>query len=172
MELKEATKLIEEGVLSRPGKWADLGCGSGLFTYALATILGRGSTVYAVDRDAHSIATIEAERAGAKIEKHVLNFERGELPLPKLDGILLANALHFVQRQELLLLNLNTFLGPKGRLIVIEYDSTKASKWVPFPLPFHRLQVLTSGWALTRKISTAPSIYNSGGMYSAIIEPL
>mgnify|MGYP002361559137 CR=1 FL=1 len=53
MELSEATILIENDYLAPSGaaEWADLGCGSGLFTYALAQLLHAGSVVHAVDKD-------------------------------------------------------------------------------------------------------------------------
>ncbi len=35
---------------TNPARWADLGCGSGLFTLALASLLPAASTVYAIDR--------------------------------------------------------------------------------------------------------------------------
>lgn len=52
MELKDAVNLIGDNSIYQPANavWADLGCGSGLFSYALANILPPGSTIYAVDK--------------------------------------------------------------------------------------------------------------------------
>ena len=49
----QALALIDNPLLRalpHPTRWADLGCGSGLFTLTLASLLQPGSTVYAVDR--------------------------------------------------------------------------------------------------------------------------
>ncbi len=53
MTVQEATYLIRHDHNKSFAKdtWADLGCGSGIFTYALASLLKKGSTIYAIDRD-------------------------------------------------------------------------------------------------------------------------
>lgn len=50
MKTTEAASLIRKGIERPGGVWADLGAGSGTFTYALAELLGATGTVYAVDR--------------------------------------------------------------------------------------------------------------------------
>ena len=47
MQLTEAIKLIQhKGILqTEPQTWADLGCGAGLFTQALASLLHENSTI-------------------------------------------------------------------------------------------------------------------------------
>ncbi len=52
MQLTEAKDLIRCDALEGPAAavWADLGCGSGLFSYALPALLPAGSTVYAIDK--------------------------------------------------------------------------------------------------------------------------
>jgi len=52
---------------------ADLGCGSGYYTFALAELVGSGGKVYAVDLDATCIRTIEKKalkRGYVNIEGH------------------------------------------------------------------------------------------------------
>jgi ubiquinone/menaquinone biosynthesis C-methylase UbiE len=44
--------LIRGGVAEPGGIWADLGAGTGNFTWALAELLGLSATVHAIDRDA------------------------------------------------------------------------------------------------------------------------
>ena len=46
----DAFNLIRTGVPGRGGVWADLGAGSGVFTRALADLLGPEGQVFAVDR--------------------------------------------------------------------------------------------------------------------------
>ncbi|HKG90754.1 MAG TPA: class I SAM-dependent methyltransferase, partial [Gemmatimonadaceae bacterium] len=81
--------------------WADLGAGGGTFTRALAALLGAGGTVYAVDRDPRSVESLRAlaareSRDAARVIVVEADFTR-PLGVPaSLDGLLLANALHFV----------------------------------------------------------------------------
>ena len=53
MTLKEAISLINSGLIrpTGPVHWADLGCGEGLFTLALASLLPAGSVIYGVDKN-------------------------------------------------------------------------------------------------------------------------
>lgn len=60
MDVNDAVALIRNAVAPSKGAavWADLGAGTGTFTRALARILDAGSTIYAVDQDAKSIAAL------------------------------------------------------------------------------------------------------------------
>jgi ubiquinone/menaquinone biosynthesis C-methylase UbiE len=51
MTQRDAIALIDHPILraAPPTHWADLGCGSGTFTLALATLLPPGSTIEAID---------------------------------------------------------------------------------------------------------------------------
>jgi 16S rRNA C967 or C1407 C5-methylase (RsmB/RsmF family) len=72
---------------------------------ALAELVGQGSRIYAVDRDASALASLARQnvRAGVEVIPVTADFT-GPFELPGfegklLDGILLANALHFVSEQ-------------------------------------------------------------------------
>ena len=72
MEQHEAIALIGDGVTSDGGVWADLGAGTGVFTRAIASLLGSYGTVYAIDRDAGSLSELsksESRGVGAKIKR-------------------------------------------------------------------------------------------------------
>ena len=89
---------------------------------------------------------------------------RGGAPL---DGILLANALHFVRDAERVLSGLVKQLRPGGRVIVVEYDRREASQWVPYPIPASRWLQLAESAGLTDPTITAtrPSAY-AGILYT------
>src|SRR5258706_12033708 len=123
MELATAVRLIEKGVLKipTPQKWLDLGAGKGLFTDALAGLLGPGSAVYAVDKDQRSLDAIKIKSNTATINKFRKDFVNENLDWEKWDGILMANALHFVPDQSAFLQKAKQNLLPNGRLIIVEY---------------------------------------------------
>lgn len=101
MEIREAYELIETAQLnSRKQVWCDLGCGSGIFTLALADLLPSDSLIYAVDQNESSLKSIPASHRRVKIEKHCADFVENELPFASLDGILLANSLHYVRHNN------------------------------------------------------------------------
>src|SRR5262245_37664354 len=117
--------LIRAGIPGSGGIWADLGAGTGNFTWALAELIGPGGTIYALDRDARAIAAqharLQAGAPSAAIMPQQADITR-PLDLPPLDGLLLANLLHFIRDQEKLLHRLVMHLRPGGRLLLVEYD--------------------------------------------------
>src|ERR1700730_13739469 len=104
MELEQAIRLIknpQQGSATillpeNPVKWADLGCGTGLFTRALAELLPPGSTIYAVDERAEALKKIQ-DSSRQHIIRIKPNFVDDDLSLARLDGLLMANSLHFVK---------------------------------------------------------------------------
>ena len=81
------------------------------------------------------------------------------LDLPALDGIVMANALHFVRRKEPVLEMLGSYLKPDGRLVLVEYNADSGNLWVPFPLSYGTWEhlALRSGFASTRLLASVPS---------------
>jgi SAM-dependent methyltransferase len=173
MNRREAAALIEEAVGGHGGAWADLGAGSGTFTRALVDLLGHGVTVYAMDRDRSAVAALgELARASAA---HIVPVEGdfiADEDLPRLphvlDGLLLANALHFVRDAGIVLARLVRRLRAGGRVVLVEYDRRGASRWVPYPTPVATLPALAHDAGLTPFTVTAtrPSRYQ-GTMYAA-----
>lgn len=47
--IQKAVTLIRSGLSGPGGVWADLGCGDGIFTLALHSLVGLGGEIYAVD---------------------------------------------------------------------------------------------------------------------------
>ena len=179
MKHADAIELIREAVGGRGGVWADFGAGTGTFTRALSALLGAGSTVFAVDDDARAVRALRelstSTSRGARVIAVKADFAQ-PLVLPglvrgqaQLDGILLANALHFVRDPERVLSRLVEHLRPGGRAIVVEYDRRKASQWVPFPLPASRWPRLaeSAGLAGPTITATRPSSY-SGILYTGV----
>jgi SAM-dependent methyltransferase len=171
--------LIEDGVspLSPSGervrergaaaRWADLGAGEGAFTRALADLLGPTARIIAVDRDA---GALRRGLAGTAIDTKVADFTR-PLDLSDLDGIVMANSLHFVRDKGPVLESVRKMLRPGGKLIVVEYGTDRGNPWVPHPFTFERWQQMAAqaGFEKTRLLRTIPSRH-LGSMYSAVSE--
>ncbi|WP_374685650.1 trans-aconitate 2-methyltransferase [Promineifilum sp.] len=149
--------LLRPGVQpDRPGQvWADLGAGDGAFTLALAELLGPGATIHAVDRDRAALARGAAEAArrfpGVAVLPQAANFT-GPLDLPPLDGLVMANALHFVRDRdkEALLRRLAAHLKPGGPFLLVEYNVDRGNLWVPHPLSYETWAALGARAGLTR----------------------
>ena len=176
MEQDEAVALIAAAVTDAGGTWADLGAGAGTFARALASLLGPEGVVYAVDRNANALRTLSRpsarDAASAEIRTIVGDFT-GPVDLPPLDGVVLANALHFVPYadQARVLRQIVQRLEPGASLIIVEYERRAANPYVPFPIDFATLGALARecGLDVPRLLATKPSRYQ-GSIYSAVVK--
>jgi hypothetical protein len=170
MYIAEATELIRIDKISgaRAQTWCDLGCGTGTFTLALATLLSPGSVIHAIDKDEKSLSQIPDRYQAVTIRKEVVDLSEGDLSLPALDGVLMANFLHFIENQGDFLGRLRSL---SERLLIVEYDGRPPSQWVPYPLGYSVLRGLLLGRGFTgvARVSTRPSRFG-GEMYSALAE--
>jgi SAM-dependent methyltransferase len=150
------------------GVWADFGAGTGAFTLALADLLGTGSEIYALDRDSGALrenARAAAARfPGVAVHPVTADFTRPLPPtLPALDGVVMANALHFVPdaRKPEVVRRLAGALKPGGRLLLVEYNVDRGNLWVPHPLGYARWETLAgqNGFARTRLLARRPSSF-------------
>jgi ubiquinone/menaquinone biosynthesis C-methylase UbiE len=170
MKITEAMALIRTPLIewARPQSWCDLGSGSGTFTVALAQLLTPGSTIYAVDWDRRTLEGIPDQHDGVEIRKIVGDLQSSSLRLPPVDGILMANTLHFIQEQQALLRRL---LSVADRFLIVEYERPRPNRWGPNPVGFERLRQLFSEAGVERveRLATRPSLFG-GTMYSALAE--
>lgn len=163
MRHSELVALIEDGVPGRGGRWADLGAGEGAFTRALADLLGPEGHIVAIDRDAGALRSV-----GRGIETRVADFTK-PLDLRDLDGIVMANSLHFVRDKARVLDAVHAMLRGGGRLIVVEYATDRGNSWVPYPFTYELWATMAAraGFRDTRLLKTIPSRW-LGSMYSAL----
>ncbi|WP_258099250.1 class I SAM-dependent methyltransferase [Marinoscillum pacificum] len=167
MEISEAARLIDFQVGNGIQIWADLGCGAGTFTYALASKLPNDSTVYAVDRENQHLRTTYGQVAVEFVQS---DFQSGLNSLPLLDGVIMANSLHFIKDKITFFDHLKRKLKREGKLLIVEYETNVGSNWVPFPIRFNELKALAnlSGFTQVLKLGEIPSRYQ-GSMYSALL---
>jgi ubiquinone/menaquinone biosynthesis C-methylase UbiE len=172
MDHHDHVRLLRDGVEGGGQTWADLGSGEGAFTLALADLLGPSGSIYTVDRDKRAL---EAQRRALRdtfpnvsVTPLIADFSRS-LELPPLDGIVMANSLHF-ERDKLAVLGLvRGYLRPGGRLVLVEYDADHGNPWVPFPLSFGTWAKLAAqaGFRDTGRLASVPSRF-LGSIYSAL----
>ena len=175
MEDSEAMDLLRPALpAAAGGEWADLGAGTGTFTRALAALLGPGARIHAVDADERALRGLRptAARRQGSAEIVILpgDFTR-PLPLPPLDGMVMANALHFVRDQPAAVALAASYLRLGGRLVVIEYQHRPPNPWVPHPVSAARFAELAADAGLARPhvVARRPSAYG-GEMYVAVAE--
>src|SRR6185312_14871035 len=123
MNHDDHVRLIRDGVAGAGNVWADLGSGGGAFTLALADLLGAGGHIYSVDTDARALreqrAALQARFPAVTVDQRTADFTKS-LELPPLDGVVMANSLHFQRHKEPVLQQVRTLLKPGGRLVLVE----------------------------------------------------
>lgn len=164
MDHADHIDLIREGVETRGGRWADLGCGTGAFTLALAELLGRDAHIYAIDREEHALSHLEErfEHGFPGVDFHPLTADfRFPLELPALDGIVMANSLHFYKEKAPIVRTVRKLLAPTGRFILVEYNVDSGNTWVPHPISYRGWQAMAEecGFSTVRKIGSKPSSF-------------
>lgn len=200
MNHQDHVSLIRPGIPTPGGVWADFGSGTGAFTLALRDIVGAEAEIFSIDKDRNALQEQGREftrRFGAtRGENPHLHFIQSDLmrlkaqqDVPPLDGIIMANVLHYfpdasraphlltklrdVPIKVQVLTHLRTFLKPNGGLILIEYNVDVGNMWVPYPLSYSTYQQLAprAGFTTPRLLATIPSRFLNE-FYSASSNPV
>jgi ubiquinone/menaquinone biosynthesis C-methylase UbiE len=164
--------LLRKGVPPAGGVWADLGAGSGAFTLALAELVGPGADIYAVDKNRGALRQL-AQAMGTQFPSVTLHTVVADftqpLDLPLLDGVVMANSLHFERSKGGVLRLVRGYLKPQGRLLLVEYNTDKGNVWVPHPLSYATWEKLAagSGFSRTELLATRPSRF-LGEFFAAV----
>jgi ubiquinone/menaquinone biosynthesis C-methylase UbiE len=157
--------LLQPADLNPGGTWADFGAGGGAFTLALRELIGPDAMIYAVDKDRARLNDLEgAYRARFSDLQNLriiaADFSRS-LELPPLDGILMANSLHYFKDQEKILRHVRNFLKSNGILLLVEYNMDSGNPWVPYPVSFESFRALAprAGFSEPRLLAKRPSSF-------------
>jgi ubiquinone/menaquinone biosynthesis C-methylase UbiE len=164
VEHADHVALIRDGVDGTGRRWLELGAGRGAFTLALAELLGPGGEIVAVDRNAGDLRQLASTMA-ARFPATRLRTVNADFTAPisshetPFDGLLAANALHFVRDPAGVISRLLPMLRPAARVILVEYDSDSGNPWVPHPFSFGRWVAMATaaGLADTRLVGRVPS---------------
>ncbi len=194
MNHNDHVRLLRKGIPTPGGIWADLGSGSGAFTLALADLLGPTGHIYSVDKDQGSLR--EQERAmhanfpTAKVDYINADFtcplQLSQLTIQPtddaeassnaqtdhkelLDGIVMANSLHYVHKKEPVLQLIRSYLKPGGHFILVGYNADRGNPWVPYPLSYNTWEALArkNAFSNTTLLERVPSRFLNE-IYSAL----
>lgn len=166
MTNSEAISLIQKGIPANATTWADIGAGTGTFTLALQEVLTEG-VIYAVDKSPHALWRLPLN-APVKIEVVEGDFLQ-KMDFPKVDGILMANALHYAPDPVSVLKNILSHLNPGGIFILVEYEThTALPPWIPFPIPYNKFKKIAqeSGLSESVEIGRMDSQYGHQHIYA------
>ncbi len=100
--------------------------------------MGPDAQITAIDKDARALRDLEG-----RFEVVVADFTR-PLDLNGLDGVLMANSLHFVRDKQPVLEAVRRMIRPGGRLVIVEYGADRGNPWVPYPLTYPRWETMAA----------------------------
>lgn len=172
MQLNQAIQFLQPAIPKQKGIWADIGAGSGIFTKALDQLLAKKSTIYALDRNIRSLNNLRLENTELQVVQQDFN---QKMDLPKLDGIIMANALHYSSNPIKTLEPILDCLKPNGLFIFIEYElNTPRPPWIPYPIPFNKFKEITKNLpvSLPVELNRLPSTFGNNYIYLAKIQKL
>jgi len=165
MDHNDHVNLLRPANLPQGGTYADFGAGSGAFTLALRELVGLDATIYAVDNDRASLMDLESNhRARFNTTRNLILLKDDftlTLDLPLLDGIVMANSLHFFKDKEKILRHIRGYLKPNGVLLLVEYNVDVGNMWVPYPFSYNVCRVLMNraGFTEPRLLARTPSSF-------------
>ncbi|HZA56754.1 MAG TPA: class I SAM-dependent methyltransferase [Candidatus Udaeobacter sp.] len=151
-------KRVIESLQIRPGDHvADLGAGSGYFTFDLAKAVGPGGKIYAVDidRDMTDLLAKRAKEEGANnVDVILAKPEDPLLPAASVDLILSVDAYHHIPNRVNYFSNLRKYLRPDGRVGIVEFDRRAwfGGLWGHYtPSEFIKREMEQAGYVLQRE---------------------
>lgn len=165
--------LLRPAVTSNLGVWADLGSGRGAFTLALAELLKPGAMIYSIDRDAAALVeqarVMRAQFPRINLHTITADFRQPNAQVPTLDGIVMANSLHFHRDWQRVVRHVCGWLRPGGAFVLVEYDTDEGNAWVPYPLSYTTWATIAPQCGLrdTHRIGRKPT-RDGRGFYSAL----
>ena len=175
MDHNDHVDLLRPADLTQGGTYADFGAGVGAFTLALRELVGLDAAIYAVDNDRRSLNELEVNhRARFNTTRNLILLKDDftlNLDIPPLDGVVMANSLHFFKDKVPILRHVRGFLKPNGVLLLIEYNVDVGNMWVPYPFSFNVCRVLvkragfTEPRVLARKTSSFLNEFYSVAAY-------
>ena len=122
---EERTDLVLAALDLKPGMTvADIGAGSGYYSWRMAERVGPGGTVYAIDIQPEMIKLLQrqmSQRGAANVKALLGTATDPRLPAGKLDLALMVDVYHEFEYPYEMLAAISRALKPGGRLVFVEY---------------------------------------------------
>jgi ubiquinone/menaquinone biosynthesis C-methylase UbiE len=156
-EWQQPQKVIQSLAIRAGDNIADLGAGSGYFTFLLAQAAGPTGKVYAVDidKDMTELVARKAKKRGAQnIEVILAAPDDPALGQDRIDLVFTANTYHHIDNRVRYFAALRKALRPGGRLAIIDYD--RRSWWTGLlkhytPSEFIKREMEQAGYRLAKE---------------------
>jgi len=104
---------------------ADLGSGSGYFTFRFSRAVGPAGKVYAVDVDRDMLDYVGArakENGDLNIDTVTASYDDPLLPESGVDLIFTSNVYHHIEGRVKYFANAAKYLRPRGRIAIVDFD--------------------------------------------------
>ncbi len=132
---------------------ADVGAGSGYFTFRLAKVVGSGGKVYAVDIQEEMLAYIRAKMQKTGI-RNIVPVRSAPidpmLPAASCNSILLVNTYHELVDPVALMKNLRQALKPGGTIAIVNWNESVTRKKLYVPMDLVVEQMKLAGFRLSK----------------------
>lgn len=159
---QQPDEVIEALALAAGDQVADLGAGSGYFTFRLARAVGPEGKVYAVDIDPDMVALLkEQAREEGHANVEVIRADPGDphLPLAALDLVFACNVYHHLEDRSAYFARLARHLKPGGRVAVIDFTGEGWFGWLTghaTPPEVVAREMEEAGYVLSRRLEFLP----------------
>jgi arsenite methyltransferase len=156
---QQPQRVVETLALRAGDHVADLGSGSGYFTFRLATAVGPRGKVYAVDVDREMndlIAQAVKAKQFGNIEVILARHDDPLLPTTGVDLVLTVNTYHHFENRIAYFAGLRKYLRPGGRIAVIDFDRRAwfEGMWKHYtPAEFIKREMEQAGYGLQRELT-------------------
>jgi predicted methyltransferase len=161
-EWQHPEEVIQALTIKPEEQIADLGSGSGYFTFRLADAVGPSGQVYAVDIDADMNAHLAKrlqEKGYKNIQVMLAKPHDPGLPENGVDLIFSTNTYHHLENRPSYFANARKYLRPNGRLAIIDFNGEGllqqlSGHYTPSDVIQRELQ--EAGYALERELTFLP----------------
>lgn len=122
---EERTDLLVEALQFKPGEIvADIGAGSGYFSWRIAQLIAPGGEVFAVDIQEEMLELLQknmARRGVKNVRAHMGDIMDPKLPESSIDTMLMVDVYHEFDHPYEMAVNMVKALKPGGRLVFVEF---------------------------------------------------